>query len=273
MERPTGVVAFRALHHDDRILILPNVWDAASAALFTSAGAPAIATSSAGLAWSCGYADGDALPRASLLQAASSICAVVPDVPVTIDLESGYSRDTREVADLVVRLCAIGVAGINLEDGNDAPDLLAAKIVAVKEAVRRAGSDVFVNARTDVLLRELASGNDAVRETISRARQYATAGADGIFVPDLQDPEAIRAIVDAVDLPLNVLAVAGLAPAAELRALGVRRLSAGSSLAKLAYGAARAAARAFLRDGDSDTLLSAPSVGYAETNALLRGVD
>jgi 2-methylisocitrate lyase-like PEP mutase family enzyme len=267
---PDAFATFSALHAGARVLVLANAWDAASAALFAAAGAKAIATSSAGLAWSCGYADGNALPRASLLTAVRSVCAVVPDVPVTVDLESGYGDEPNAVASLVAQLYDLGVAGINIEDGSGTPDLLVAKIAAVKQRIRNAGGDIFINARTDVFLRELALDEEAVRETISRATRYARAGADGVFVPELKESEAIRSVASAVALPLNLMAVPGLPPAADLYALGVRRLSAGASLAKLAYGTALDAAQAFLRDGDSGVLFSKRSVDYGETNALLR---
>ncbi|HEU5480109.1 MAG TPA: isocitrate lyase/phosphoenolpyruvate mutase family protein [Candidatus Tumulicola sp.] len=261
----------RALHAGERVLILPNVWDAASAALFAAAGAGALATTSAGLAWSCGYPDGDALPRASLLFALGAICRVSGKLPVSADVEGGFSQDPETVADLVRELCALGVGGINLEDGGADPDVLSAKIRAVKRSVAACGGDVFVNARTDVYLREMATGDAAVNEVVARARRYAAAGADGIFVPGLAAPAEIAAIASAVDLPLNLMAIPQLSPVRELYALGVRRLSAGDALAARAYGAARAAAEAFLAGGDAAVLFSEPAVDYASTNALLAG--
>ncbi|MBV8244479.1 MAG: isocitrate lyase/phosphoenolpyruvate mutase family protein [Candidatus Eremiobacteraeota bacterium] len=261
---------FRALHRGDRILLLANAWDAVSAALFAASGSQAIATTSAGLAWSRGYADGNALPRASLLSAVGAICAVVGDKPVSADIENGYSDSADKVADLVAQLHGFGVAGINLEDGDGTPENLAAKIAAVKARVRASGGDVFINARADVFLRELVPESEAVRETIARAKRYAAAGADGIFVPDLKQRDDIRAIAASIELPLNVLAVAGLPSAPELYALGVRRISAGSALAKLALGTARDAAERFLREGDCGVLFSPQSIDYARTNALLR---
>ena len=262
--------AFRALHRGDRVLLLANAWDAVSAAIFVQAGSRAIATTSAGLAWSRGYADGDVLPRADLLSAVAGIRAVMGDKPLSVDIEGGYSDSPDDVADLVAQLHALGIAGINLEDGDGTPENLAAKIVAVKTRVRNVGSDVFVNARADVFLRELAPEGDSVRETIDRLKRYAAAGADGVFVPDLQQRDQIRAIADAVALPLNILAVPALPPASELYALGVRRITAGSALAKLALGAARDAAETFVRDGDCNVLFSRHSIDYSRTNSLLR---
>ncbi|MBV8372611.1 MAG: isocitrate lyase/phosphoenolpyruvate mutase family protein [Candidatus Eremiobacteraeota bacterium] len=262
---------FRALHAGRCVLLLPNAWDAVSAALFADAGAKAIATSSAGLAWSCGYADGGALPPGALLAAAASVCAVSGELPVSVDIEDGYSADPDRVADLVARLRDIGVAGINLEDGSGAPELLTEKIAAVKQRLRREGRDVFINARTDVVLREILSGEEAIVESIARGRRYAAAGANAFFVPELSNNDAIARIASAVALPLSLMAVPGLATADALFARGVRRLSGGAAPAKLAYGRAREAAKEFLKTGDCQSLFGGHSVDYAATNALLRG--
>lgn len=263
-----AVERLRELHASDRVLLLPNAWDAMSAALIAADGASAIASTSAGVAWACGFPDGQALPRERLLQALREIVAVSGDVPVSADVEAGYSGDPQEVAEFVRELRAIGIAGLNLEDGSDSPELLVRKIAAVKSAVRARGADVFVNARTDLYLRELLAGEEAVRETIARGRRYADAGADAFFVPEL-DIAAIPRVAEAVPIPLALLAVAGLPPAGELFELGVRRLSAGSGVAKVAYGAAREAAAAFLKDGNVRPLIDGPQLSYAEANALL----
>jgi 2-methylisocitrate lyase-like PEP mutase family enzyme len=264
-----GSAAFRALHAQPRILILPNVWDAASAALFRAAGAHAIATTSAGLAWSCGYPDGDVLPTAVLLSAVDRIRRISIGIPLSVDVEAGYSDDPNEATQLVERLIDAGVAGINLEDEGGDPSALAAKIEGIAR-LRQDGKDIFVNARADVYLRELAHGDEAVRETIARGLTYASAGADGLFVPGLSEPEAIAAIAGSCPIPLSVFAVPSLPDANELFRLGVRRLSAGESLAALAYGSAREAAVAFLRNGSSKAVLSTHNVDYDQTNALFQ---
>src|ERR1700694_5883366 len=114
----SNLKTFRDLHAGDRVLLLPNAWDAASADLARSVGAPAIATTSAGLAWSCGYPDGDALPRENLLFAVGAVCRAARGIPVSADIEGGYSDDADEVADLVIALRGLGVVGLNLEDGD-----------------------------------------------------------------------------------------------------------------------------------------------------------
>lgn len=264
----SSAAAFRALHHGDEVLLLPNAWDAASAAIFAQLGARAIATTSAGLAWACGFADGDVLPRENLLFAVREIRRVLGDLPLSVDVEGGYSDDPQSVAELVERLVQLGVAGINIEDAGRDAALLAAKIEAIARRTRANGNDVFINARCDVYLRELAAGDAAVRETVARGRAYADAGADGLFVPGLDDSAAMAAIARDVTIPLAVFAVPGLPAARELYAAGVRRLSAGESLAALAYGAAREAARGFLEDGNSAVVLTERNLDYGPTNAL-----
>jgi 2-methylisocitrate lyase-like PEP mutase family enzyme len=154
-----------------------------------------------------------------------------------------------------------------LEDGRSAD--LSPKIGAVKSAAARAGSDIFVNARTDVLLKQLVPAHEAVSEVLARAERYVRAGADGLFVPLLAEPEAIRKITGAVDLPVNVMAIPTLAPTSELRALGVRRLSAGTGVAQVALASAQAAVERFLLEGDSARLLTMPAK-LKGMNALLK---
>ncbi len=229
---------FRALHHRDRVLCLSNVWDAASAALVRAGGAEAIATTSAGVAWAWGYPDGDAIPPEERTAAIRAIRRAAGSLPLSVDFESGYSGDPDAVAALVCELRSLGVAGINLEDGDGTPELLERKIVAIKRALHDAGDDIFVNARTDGFLHEPDGGERVRRETIERARRYEAAGADGIFVPLVREPADIEAIVKATPLPLNVLATAGLPSQERLYAQGARRFSAGSSIALKAYAAA-----------------------------------
>lgn len=248
---------FKQLHAGPDLLILPNAWDALSARVVANAGAKAIATSSAAVAWAHGYPDGNALPVPLLLATLRDVVRAA-DVPVTADIEAGYSDDPQTVADTVRALIDIGVAGINLEDGARSPELLCAKI----DAVRKAGG-IFINARTDEFLK--GSGN--VDEAISRARRYTDAGADGIFVIGVTDAAQIAAIVQGITLPLNVMAKPGLPPAAELQRLGVRRLSAATWLARAAMKTVLERATAFLAGGDSDAL-AAGSVPPADYNAM-----
>lgn len=263
---PDAAMRFHSLHRASTILLLANIWDAGGARLVENLGAPAIATTSAGVAWSHGYRDGNALPRDLLLQTVKSI-ARVTRAPLTVDIEAGYSDDAGEVETLITQLIDAGAAGINIEDGADPRELLCAKIAAAKRAASRSGVNLFVNARIDVYLKKLATPETRAAETASRAQQYRDAGADGVFAPGAVLPDEIREIAAATNLPLNLLAFPGLPPAAELFALGVKRLSAGSAIAETQWRNVATLASAFLGDGRSEPL-SAASTPYGELNAL-----
>lgn len=257
---------FRDLHTGRTLLLLPNAWDAGSAAVFESLGAPAIATTSAGLAWARGYPDGDELPVGHLFAVAREIARVIR-VPLTIDIEGGYSDDPARVGQTVAGVIDAGAVGINIEDGVSAPDLLCAKIEAAREAAMRARVDLFVNVRTDVYLRAVASGAAAVEAVVSRAQRYQAAGCDGLFVPGLADGAEIGAIAAAVDpLPLNIMLLPALPSFDILHAQGVRRLSAGSAIAQAVLGHARRLAAGFLA-GTTDQIFDA-AADYGATNAL-----
>jgi 2-methylisocitrate lyase-like PEP mutase family enzyme len=265
MDHSQHFTAFRQLHQEG-ILVLANAWDAGTARLIESLGAKAIATTSAGVAWSNGYADGDWLPVPRLLSTVSGILDVIR-VPLTADIEGGYSEDPNAVAELAARLAGMGVAGINLEDGAAPPEKLCAKIEAIKKACAREGTDMFINARTDVYLRGLAPAAERVEQTLARARLYGAAGADGLFVPGISARADIAAVAAGTALPLNVLARTSLPGAADLQTWGVRRLSAGADIAESAYRRVAVLAADFLRDGLSAPL-SADAMPYPELNAL-----
>jgi 2-methylisocitrate lyase-like PEP mutase family enzyme len=237
---------FLALHHADKPLLIANAWDAASTALWQHAGAPAIGTSSAALAWACGYADGGALVHDALVAKVREILRVAR-VPVSVDLEDGYSDDPQQVSNLVRELVDLGVVGINIEDAGKSADGLVAKIEAIRAKLGE--TPVFINARTDVYLRGMASGDAAVAMTNERLAQFAKAGASGVFVPGLSALPEIKAVASATSLPLNVMTVPGLAPLDQLQHAGVRRVSAGIGLFQHAFAAGLQAARAFL-EGD-----------------------
>src|SRR5262249_21227246 len=154
------------------LLRLPNAWDMASCKLFESLGAPAIATTSAGVSWSLGYADGHKMPATLAIGLATNMARVLK-VPLTFDIEHGFSDEPSEVAELALRLVDVGVAGINIEDGSGPADLLARKISAIKDTVAKHGSDLFVNARTDVFLQQLVIPAKRVSETVERGIRYA----------------------------------------------------------------------------------------------------
>ena len=257
---------FKKLHDGAKLLHLPNAWDAGSARLFESLGAPAIATTSAGMAWAAGYADGDNMPADVAIAIAINMARVLT-VPLSVDLENGYSDDAHVVAQTVMRLVDAGVAGINIEDGGAAPEVLAAKIVAIKSLAARAGKEIFINTRTDVYARGLAPEGGRVAEVLRRAAIYKAAGADGLFVPCLCQADEIATVVAGAGLPVNVMDWPGVPSADELHALGVRRLSAGSGIPQALWAAAADMAGSFLATGSAGPLMR-QAMPYRELQAL-----
>jgi len=266
----TTAASARAFHslHQSGLLLLPNAWDAGSACLIESVGAKAIATTSAAVAWSHGYEDGNFLPGPMLVATVSEIIRVIR-VPLSVDIEGGFSDDPVAVGATVAAIIGEGAVGVNIEDGLGAPELLCRKIEQAKRAGTRSGINLFVNARTDSYLRNTLSPKRRLEETLARAELYRAAGADGIFVPGMVDASAIRTVAAAVKLPLNVMARGGLPSAAELVNLGVRRLSAGSGIPEVMYGRIAAMAAAFLRTGESAPLVQ-EAMPYGKINALMK---
>ncbi|MEJ6001458.1 isocitrate lyase/PEP mutase family protein [Paucibacter soli] len=264
----TAFQTFHALHQGPAPLLLPNAWDAASARLFELAGAPAIATSSAALAWSLGYADGGALPPEELLAAVRRIARVIR-LPLTVDLEDGYSTDPATVAALAGALADAGAAGINLEDGAGAPALLAEKIAAIRAALGGRRSLLFVNARCDVWLRQLAKGEAAVAMALERLRLYREAGADGGFAPGLCDTEEVRALAPAIGMPLNLMMLPGMPAIAELHAAGARRFSVGPAPFLAAYGQAQVLMGGFVQ-AQATADLFGQALNYAAMDLALQ---
>ena len=257
---------FHSLHKEKDILVLPNAWDAGSAKVIEDAGAKAIATSSAGVAWALGYPDGDVLPPRMLADLTARITDVIC-IPLSVDFEGGYTNNPAKVAENLKPIIDAGAVGINIEDGEGTPELLARKIEKARKAAASAGVNLFINARTDVYLADLGSPESRVRETIDRAACYRDAGADGIFVPGLSEPSAIKAIVPEVKMPLNVMAYPGLPPAKQLKKLGVQRLSSGTGIPQIIWNRLAELAKGFLATGDSKPLFN-ESLAYGKLQKL-----
>ncbi|MBB3219353.1 isocitrate lyase/PEP mutase family protein [Pseudoduganella umbonata] len=258
---------FHALHRQPQPLILTNAWDAGSARLIASLGAPAIATTSAGVAWSLGYRDGDVLPLDEHVACVRRIRRVT-GVPLTVDIESGYSDDPAAVGAAVARFVDAGAVGINLQDGAAAPELLCRKIGAARAAAGRAGVNLYINIRCDVFARQLVPAGAQVGETLRRAHLYREAGANGLFPLAVTDPADIAELAAGTDLLLNVIAWPGLPPVAELAALGVRRVSTGSWLPQALWAHASRLVREFTTHGRSPALVD-EAEAYATINGLL----
>ncbi|MFJ4953817.1 isocitrate lyase/phosphoenolpyruvate mutase family protein [Streptomyces sp. NPDC088760] len=256
---------FRSLHDSVRPLALANAWDVGSARVIEAAGAPAIATTSAGVAWSIGRPDGETVPADRVVELIARIVAAV-DVPVTADIESGYGRDAPGVAATVARVLEAGAVGVNIEDGTRPPAELGARLTAARAAAERVGVPLFLNARTDIYLFGLGDPATRLKDTLERARGYVDAGADGIFVPGVTDPATIAELAAGISVPLNVMAGPGAPTVAELGALGVARVSLGSGVAQAAYTAARHAAQRLYDTGDFQPL--AEAIPFPELNGL-----
>ncbi|GAA0540401.1 isocitrate lyase/phosphoenolpyruvate mutase family protein [Paractinoplanes ferrugineus] len=238
--------------------MLANAWDVASARVAEEAGSPVVATTSAGVAWSLGARDGDALDRASAVEAVRRVVGAVR-VPVTADIEAGFGSAPADVAETIRGLVAAGAAGFNLEDeGREIADY-----VARLEAAREAGPHLFLNARIDTYLR----GSKDLEETVERAEAYLAAGADGIFVPGAIELDTVKALVARIAAPVNILVWPGAPTVAELAAVGVARVSLGSGVAEAAYAVMRAAVREALGSGTYTSI--AGGLPYGELNGML----
>ncbi|MBB3640144.1 isocitrate lyase/PEP mutase family protein [Variovorax atrisoli] len=240
---------FHRLHEGPAPLVLVNAWDAASARIVERAGSRAIGTTSAGMAWSLGYADGERMPVDELLAASARICRVA-SVPVSVDIESGFGDSAQAVREVAAELIGMGAAGINIEDGTlpgtrelASPEVLRERIAAIRGLDAR----FFINARTDVYFVPWEDPAARFEEALRRAKLYAAAGADGIFVPGMSSPEEIARLSGALELPLNVYAgYAGALSADAFARAGARRISLGCGPLQSALGLVnRIAAEAF----------------------------
>ncbi|MEZ0091118.1 2-methylisocitrate lyase-like PEP mutase family enzyme [Streptacidiphilus sp. EB129] len=263
---------FRALHDSAAPLALANAWDAASARLVQQAGAPAVATTSAGVAWGLGAADGNRLDRDQAVALIARVAAAVT-VPVTADIESGFGATPADVADTVTAVIAAGAVGVNIEDGADDRSGLrpvaeqAERLAAARAAADATGVALYINARIDTYLRAVGEPANRLQETVDRATAYLAAGADGIFAPGVTDPATIAALTAAIDAPLNILAGPGAPSVPELAKLGVARVSLGSAVAEAAYAVVRNATAELLATGTYDAVSDA--LPYGDLNSLM----
>jgi 2-methylisocitrate lyase-like PEP mutase family enzyme len=264
---------FLALHDRRKTLLLPNAWDVASARIFEEAGFPAIGSSSAGVAFALGYPDGQKISRGETLAVVHRIAEAV-GIPVTADMEAGYGAKPEEIAQTAREVLAAGAVGMNLEDAiDDKPDSLAdvnlqkEKIRAVVETSARAGVSLVLNARTDVFLAGIGAPETRLARTIERLNAYRDAGAQCLFAPGVRDKETIAQLVSGVRGPLNILAVAGTPPVADLEKLGVARVSVGSGPMRATLGLTARIARQ-LREEGSFSSMTDGAMSYADANRL-----
>ncbi len=250
----------RSLHADGGMLLLPNVWDPIGARVLEANGYRAVATTSAGIAMSLGYEDGQRVRRATVLEVLGRIASSV-DVPVTADIERGFGESLEELQDTIAQVIAAGAVGINLEDGLADKaglrpvDEQCARIAAVRDAGAQAGVPLVINARTDsYLLRETRNADERLEESATRAAAYTEAGADCIYPIGPGDAATVRALRGRIRGPLNILGGPDAAPLSDLRAIGVQRVSFGSYLFRAALGSFTSSVRELRDKGSYDVL-------------------
>ena len=267
--------SLRELHHGREPLVLINAWDAASACIVEQAGFPAVATSSAAVANSLGFADGQHVPWNEMVAAVHRIARSVT-VPVTADIEAGFSSSVQDLRRSLEQIIEAGAVGVNLEDalpghGEFGPLYpvadQAARIRAARETGEKAGVPLVINARTDAFWQKGPSPEEALRNTIERGREYLQNGADCIFVPGLRKTEHISAIVQALRAPLNVLAGLNVPSIPELGKLGVKRVSFGSGPARAAMGLLKRIIQEATSSGTYKSMTEGQA-SYDEMNAL-----
>lgn len=266
-------LTFGQLHRGPKTLLLPNVWDVASARLIEEARYPAIATTSAGVAFSLGYPDGQKIFREEMLARVARIAKAVR-VPVTADAEAGYGDRPQDAAATAKGVIEAGAVGMNFEDGTgDAAHPLAdlslqlEKIYAIREAASKTEVPLVLNARTDVYLAAVGDPEKRYELALQRGFAYRDAGADCVFVPGVRDPDTIARLVRDLKCPLNILAVHGSPPVAELEKLGVARLSLGSGPMRATLGLLRRLAEELETSGTYSQLEGAPA--HADVNRML----
>jgi 2-methylisocitrate lyase-like PEP mutase family enzyme len=273
MTSPSVASRFRQLHDRSRILVLTNAWDVATARLVEKAGFPAVATSSAAVAWALGYADGERIPRDEMLEAVQRIVRAVR-VPVTADVEAGYGPTPADAVQTAQAVVAAGAVGMNFEDSKRSePGTLfdvsvqVERIRAIKQAV---GDNIVLNARTDVFLESIGPPPERLDHAVRRANAYREAGADCLFVPGVRDPQTIRKLVERINGPLNILTGPGAPSIPELASLGVARVSFGSGLARVMLTRLRDDLAEITSQG-ACAGLNPSTLSHAEVNKLFLG--
>ena len=268
---------FKSLHHNDKILVLPNIWDPLGAVLLESLGYAAVATASASIALSNGYADGEKISFKELLAILKRITGSVK-IPVTADVESGYASNITMLEENIKQLIDAGISGINIEDSaHDDSKLISSnaqcdKINCIKNTAMKLGVPIFINARTDVYLKENnLSAEEKLAETIRRGNAYKNAGADGFYPIFLKENESMKSIVKEVGLPVNILLLPGIPDFETLHAAGVARVSLGPGFLKIAINAMKDIAEKLLHYEGMPEVMDNP-ITSAYLNTLISNI-
>jgi len=262
------------LHHNGKLLVLPNIWDPLGAALLESLGYAAVATASASIALSNGYQDGENIPFKELLEVLKKIVRSV-QIPVTADIESGYAKSNAELKENIKMLLDVGIAGINFEDTNKDDKTIISieaqceKLSVIRNTASEMGVPLFINARTDVYLQANdLPDQEKLAETIRRGKAYKDAGADGFYPIFLKEETAMKSIVKEVGLPVNILILPGIPDFKELQDLGITRVSLGPGFLKIAINAMKNTAEKLLHNEGMQEVTDNP-VTSAYLNTLV----
>jgi 2-methylisocitrate lyase-like PEP mutase family enzyme len=266
--------AFRAMHTSPGAVLLPNVWDVASARIIEEAGFQAIATTSAGIAFAQGFPDGQKIPADQMVTAVAHIASTVR-VPVTADVEAGYGQKPEDAARTARNVIEAGAVGMNFEDATGDGDhplteltLQLERIRAIRETADELSVPLVLNARTDVYLLQIGDPSRRYEQAVRRLSAFRDSGADCVFVPGVRDAETIGCIVADLKCPVNILGVPGSPSVPELVKLGVKRISLGSGPMRSSLGFLRRLAEEVKASGTYKLMEGAPS--HAEMNKLMK---
>lgn len=253
------------------MLVLPNAWDAGSARIFVEAGFKALATTSAGIAFSLGYPDGERISRDEMLAAVARITRRIA-VPITADMEAGYGLTPKDVAETVRRVIHAGAVGMNLEDRMEGKHLIDVSLAVQRVAAARAAADatgvpLVLNARTDAFEAPELRPEKRLAEAVRRGNAFREAGADSVFVPFVVDRGTIEELVRQIRAPVNILGTPNAPSLKEMAALGVRRITFGSAPMRATLGLIRRMAREWKEKGTYGTL-DAYGIPFAELQKL-----
>lgn len=260
------------LHKLNKMFVIPNAWDVASAYIFEKQGFSCVATTSAGIAYSFGYPDGEKIDFNDLVYLTKKIANRI-NIPLSVDFERGYSEDINQVKENARKLIEAGAVGFNIEDGETNGtlshiELQIAKIKALCELKKEIGVDFVINARTCAYWLNIGNDEIKLRTAVERGNEFKNAGADCVFVPGAIEKETVRKLVKNINAPLNIILNGKLNNFKELDEIGVRRLSVGSSPVRYIYGKTIELAKN-LYNGNADEILKS-DFSYAKANEYFK---
>jgi len=266
---------FKQLHKQPSTFVLPNAWDASSASVFQKSGFKAIGTTSAGIAMSLGYSDGENLPFEKMIEALKSIVNSV-DIPVSADIEAGYGKSVEEVIDNVKQVILAGVVGINLEDGTGNPNepildisMQVKKIAAIKELSQSLNMPLFINARTDLYWLKIGDPSLQFQSAIKRVKAYEEAGADCIFIPGVTNIDTIKNFREEISCPINLLVGSDTPSLNELSKIGIERVSSGSAPFRATITLLKEISEAIMNSGNFTPMID-DVITYDDMTELLK---